>query len=100
MMNLTYGGKFDENDLVSYLQEQKRNYIIQGQQKVGRTNHSKKESLDYWLRQFADNPDTKAGDNEIVAKLVATGLFEVAPRLRCPDSGNYCKGLRLVRCET
>jgi len=96
MIDLPYGGNFDEHDLVRYIRGTGRNYIIQGQQAVSRDDHTKPLSLDYWLRQFGKNPNTKQAENSVLDALVATDLFEKVEKLRCPDSGNQCKGLRLV----
>jgi hypothetical protein len=100
MIRLPYGGEnaqFDEQELVNHLRKGLRDYIIQGQQNCSFDNHTKRQSLDYWLRsKFAKNPDTKQAVNEVVDDLVATGLFEMDNKLQCPDSGNLCKGLRLT----
>ena len=96
MIDLPYGGDFDEHDLVTHIRSTGRDYIIQGQKAVSRGEHPKPQSLDYWLRQFGKNPNTKQAENSVLDDLVATGLFETISRLRCPDSGNKCKGLRLV----
>lgn len=96
MITLPYGGQFDENALVSHIRKSKRNYIIQGQQKEPRARHTKPQSLDYWLRQFGLNEDTKQAENSVVDALVATGLFKKKDNLRCPDSGRLCKGIELV----
>ena len=96
MINLSYGGSFNEQALVSHIRQSGRNYIIQGQTACARANHRKPDSLDYWLRRFAHNPDTKQADNDIVDKLVATGLFFKVSKLHCPNSGRLCKGLVLV----
>jgi hypothetical protein len=96
MIRLPYGGQFDQRALVAYIRASPRDYIIQGQQAVAKANHTKPHSLDYWLRQFARNPDTKQAETSVVKALVATGLFVFVKRLRCPDSGNHCRGLKLV----
>ena len=96
MIKLSYGGSFNEQELVKHIRQSGRNYIIQGQTACTLANHPKPASLDYWLRQFAHNPDTKQADNNVIAKLVATGLFKVSYKLRCPNSGRLCKGLVLV----
>jgi hypothetical protein len=97
MISLPYGGRnaqFDEQDLISHINNSERDYIIQGQQQCSLANHTKPTSLDYWLRvNYAANPDTKQAVNEVVEQLVATGLFEEFDDLRCPDSGRMCKGV-------
>ena len=95
MIKLSYGGSFNEQALVRHIRQSGRNYIIQGQTACTRANHPKPDSLDYWLRQFA-HPDTKQADNDVIAQLVATGLFQESNKLRCPNSGQRCKGLVLI----
>ena len=99
MIRLPYGGRnaqFDENDLIRHIRESSRDYIIQGQQNCKLADHTKEHSLDYWLRiNYAANPDTKQAVNEVINDLIATELFEAVRRLRCPGTGNLCKGLRL-----
>jgi len=98
MIALPQGGEFDEASLIDYLLGTARDYIIQGQQNSSLADHTKPDSLDYWLRlNGATSPDTKQAENEVVDALVATGLFEVSVDLQCPNSGTPCKGLRLVR---
>ncbi|MGZ8907439.1 MAG: hypothetical protein ACXW1U_17155 [Methylobacter sp.] len=97
MISLPYGRAFNEQALVSYIQTTGRNYIIQGQQSCSFANHSKPQSLDYWLRQnYTNNPDTKQAENSVLNDLVNTGLFTIERRLLCPDKETYCKGVRLV----
>lgn len=96
MIRTNYGATFEENDLINYIRKTGRNYIIQGQTTCARESHPKSSSLDYWLRQFGTNPDTKQADNDVVAALVATRLFIESENLLCPDSGNPCKGLVIV----
>lgn len=97
MIDLPYGGQFDIHDLIAHIDASGRNFIIQGQQNVSQENHSKRLSLDYWLRQFADNPDTKQAENSVLDTLALTGLLEVVDNLVCPETGELCKGLRVVR---
>jgi hypothetical protein len=88
--------QFDEKDLISYIVKSGRDYIIQWQRNCSVVEHTKAHSLDYWLRgNYATNSDTKQAVNKVVNLRRATGFFEVAYNLRCPDSGNRCKGLRL-----
>lgn len=96
MINLSCGGSFNEQALVQHIRRSDRNYIIQGQTACARANHPKPDSLDYWLRRFAHNPDTKQADNDVIDQLVAKGLFQKANNLCCPNSGRPCKGLVLV----
>ncbi len=96
MIHLTHGGHFDGSLLVKYIISTERDYIVQGQQACSRMNHTKPQSLDYWLRQFAHNPDTKQADNETINALVRTGFFIIDNDLICPDSMRSVKGLRLA----
>jgi hypothetical protein len=98
MIGLPYGGHFDADKLVDYIRASGRDYIIQGQQKAALAIHTKPKSLDYWLRQFAPNPNTKQAEVSVVNALLATGLFVADSHLLCPDSHRKCKGLRLVSC--
>jgi len=100
MIHLPYGRPFDENALITHIRACGRSYIIQGQQASSFANHSKPQSLDYWLREhYANNPDTKQAENSVLDALVATGLFAIASRLTCPDSGARCKGFALFNME-
>lgn len=96
MINLPYGNaEFNAKDLVRHIHESPRNYIIQGQQKCIRREHTKPTSLDCWLRDnYARNPDTKQAVNEVVEALLATGHFKIG-KFKCPDSGKPCKGIKL-----
>lgn len=94
---LPYGNSsIDSDDLIEHIRQSGRNYIIQGQQACCLADHTKHNSLDYWLRtSYAQQPDTKQAVNEVIEQLVATrdfaeGLFP------CPDSGSMCKGIMIV----
>ena len=99
IINLPHGGQdsyFDANDLVSYIRDSLRGYIIQGQQNRSLGEHTKPRSLDYWLRvKYAENKDIKQAVNSVIKTLAKTGKFEVAKNLQCPDTGNLCKGIKL-----
>jgi hypothetical protein len=100
MIRLPYGGplaSFDEQELIDHIKSKFRNHIIQGQQQCGLQNHTKPNSLDYWLRvnHSKGRSDTKQAVNEIVEQLISTGKFAIAEDLVCPDSGRKCKGLRI-----
>lgn len=99
-IKLPYGGPgagFLVSELVSHIRSTGRDYIIQAQQNCTLENHTKPHSLDVWLRtRYARYKDRKQAVNEVVAALVATGFFEVAYGLTCPDSGGPVKGLRLL----
>lgn len=97
MIRLSYGGFFHEHILVDHMRKHKMSHIIQGQQKCARADHTKPSSLDWWLRQFARNPDTKQADNRVVGDLENTGLFRVSFGLLCPDNPpRRLKGLVLL----
>ena len=97
MIQLPHGGKdslFNPDDLVEYVKEGLRYYIIQGQKGCSLNNHPRPRSLDYWLRvNYADNK--KQALSSLVDALVETGKFEVVKKLKCPDTGNLCRGVRL-----
>lgn len=95
MIDLPYGGRFSERRLIAFIRSSGMDYIVQGQQSVALLSHTKPHSLDYWLREFARNQDTKQAQNSVIDALVATGLFRRARRLRCPATGRMVKGLRL-----
>ncbi len=92
------GGRFSEHDLVKHIRAAKppRDYIIQGQTDCTLAQHPKPHSLDCWLRKFSRYRDTKQAVNGVMDDLVKTQLFVVVKKLRCPDSGRYCKGIRLI----
>lgn len=96
MIHLTEGGEFDEMELVNYIHESGQNYIIQGQQNVSQNDHTKANSLDFWLRPFGGNPDTTQADNLVLDALVDTGLFEIDMQLQCPITGERCKGIKII----
>ena len=90
------GARFRVRELIDYMEQSGRDYIIVGEVDCALADHPKSSSLDYWLREnFAKNKETKQATNAVVARLVATGLFEQLEDLRCPDSGHKCTGLKL-----
>ena len=90
------GAGFYVHELVAHLRNNRREYIIQGQQNCALFEHTKPQSLDMWLREgYADLKDRKQALNEVVDALMDTGQFEIA-YLPCPDSGRWCKALVLV----
>jgi len=102
-IELPHGGPEERlfvDDLVQHIRESGRDYIIQGQTNCTLTNHPKPNSLDVWLRRKCTvRSDTKQAVNDVIDELIATQLFKVEKRLRCPDSGNYCKGIRLLESQ-
>ncbi len=97
MINLSQGKPFDENELVNYIKGSGNDFIIQGQSACHFLDHPKPRSLDWWLRKhYAKNWDTKMAVDSVVRDLIATRLFSFESNLRCPDSGRFCQGLRLI----
>ena len=100
MIDLPHGGKgatFDAVSLRDHIVSTGRNYIIQGQVNCSLKAHEKLNSLDYWLRvNFTANQNTRQATNPVLNDLVKTGLFVEDSKLRCPDSGGLCKGLRIT----
>jgi hypothetical protein len=90
------GAQFLVGDLIHYLEESGRGYIIIGEVDCAFADHPRPRSLDYWLREhFARNKESKQATAAVVSQLLATGLFEEADSLRCPDTGQKSAGLRL-----
>src|SRR5579871_2199752 len=70
------GASFDAIELVRYLKEGGRSFIVQGAANCRLAAHKKRQSLDYWLRRnFTRKQDTKQAVNEVMDQLVATRLF-------------------------
>jgi hypothetical protein len=99
MIELSFGGSFNETDLVKHIKaSNKDNYIIQGQQSVMWDSLSKFKTLEAWIRQLeCVNKNTKQADSKVMSQLIATGLFEETSGLFCPESKRKCKGLVLTR---
>ena len=99
-IELPHGGsaaRLYVDDLIQHLRESGRDYIIQGQTSCSLANHPKPNSLDVWLRKkCTSRSDTKQAVKDVVDQLIATRLFKVE-KLRCPDSGTFCKGIRLLQ---
>ena len=92
-------GRLFVDDLIQHIRESGRDYIIQGQTRCTLANHPKPNSLDVWLRRKCTaRSDTKQAVNDVIDELVATRLFKVET-LRCPDSGSFCKGIRLLESQ-
>ncbi len=94
------GTGFFVRELVGYMEQSGREYIIGGEVDCALVDHPKPASLDYWLREnFAANKETKQATSEVIAQLIGTGLFEPVNDLRCPDTGTRSFGLRLKARE-
>jgi hypothetical protein len=90
------GAGFRIHELFAYMEQSGRPYIIVGELDCALADHPKPSSLDYWLREhFAKNKETKQATGAVIDQLLATGLFEQIEELRCPDTGQKSKGLRL-----
>jgi hypothetical protein len=88
---------FHVASLLRHLIAVQRDFIVQGQQHVALANHTKQSSLDYWIRNnVAQNNDTAQATNAVLTQLCNTGLFVFDAQLICPDSGNACRGIRIV----
>ncbi len=94
IINLPYGSNtFNSEELIRYILETGRNYIIQGQINCRIEVHPKPNSLDYWLRcNHTKYHDTKQAVNKVVSDLIGTNIFELGI-FKCPDSGRRCKGI-------
>jgi hypothetical protein len=90
------GAAFPVRELIDYIRQSGRGYIVLGAVDCALADHPKPASLDYWLREnFAKNKETKQATQELIAQLMATGLFEQSDDLRCPNSGERSRGLKL-----
>jgi len=99
MIELSFGGSFNETDLVEHIKaNNKDNYIIQGQQNVSWVSLPKFKTLEAWIRQLDGvNKNTCQADSKVTSQLIDTGLFEESSGLFCPESKRKCKGLVLTR---
>jgi len=89
------GARFLVRELIDYIDQSGRDYIIIGDVDCALADHPKPSSLDSWLRgRFAKNKETKQATAEVISQLLATGVFERLKDLRCPDDGHKCEGLR------
>ena len=89
------GAGFDAVDLKNYMLENGVDYIIQGHRKCSLAEHSKPNSLDYWLRErHTKRQDTMHAVRRVIEQLVATGMF-CRGQFTCPDSGRRCQGIAL-----
>jgi len=91
------GESFSIDYLITYLQETRKDYIIQGQRNCCLKEHPKPNSLDAWLRKnFTSRQDTKQATNDLLQQIVKTGPFRQG-WFTCPDSGRKCKGIELIK---
>lgn len=90
-------GMFNVNELIEHMRNCDLENLIQGQQECRFAAHTKKKSLDYWIRErCVKNRDQKQADNGVIAQLVSTGFFREDAKLLCPDTGRKCKGIVFV----
>jgi hypothetical protein len=98
-VSLRHGGPgigFRVRELIAHIEKSGRDYIIGGEVDCALADHPRPHSLDYWLREnYARNKETRQATEDVIAELLATGLFELSAQLRCPDSGHKAPGLRL-----
>lgn len=87
---------FNVNELIEHMQKEELPYLIQGQQMSSYKDHSKKKSLDYWIRGKSNDPEKKQADNGVIEQLVRTGYFYEDQELQCPETRVKCKGIVLV----
>lgn len=99
LITLPHGGPnaaFPVEELIRRIRASGRVYVIQGQQHVRFAEHTKPNSLDYWLRQnYTTRRDTAQATRQVVADLVRSGLF-CQGHFVCPDSGHRSKGIALT----
>ena len=95
-VTLMDGSCFDSAQLMNHIKKSGREFVIQGQKKCKFHEHTKPQSLDYWLRSnIANNKDTMQATNQVIEQLVSTGIFAIG-RFICPDTGRECKGIQYV----
>lgn len=86
---------FRVGNLVEHVRTLPGRQILIGSQIVTYNNHTKKYSLDCWLRRLLQNSDTCRSVDSVVNAIVATGLFERV-KIVDPLTHGTCKGLRLI----
>jgi hypothetical protein len=98
MIPLSYEDtSFDVTKLVAHLKANGLQYIIIGQQRVVFDEHTKPQSLDYWIRSnIAKSTSTAQASVEVVSKICETKYFEFRTDLKCPDTERACRGLILL----
>lgn len=90
-------GSFNVNELIEHMRTSGLDYLIQGQQECSYANHTKKQSLDYWIRGRSQrNRDQKQADNRVLDQLVSTGFFRIEAKLECPETSRKCKGIVFI----
>ena len=94
------GLSIDINELLQILKDRKMKFIIQGQQHCSLKNHSKKSSLDYYLRlRSGQYINTCQADDSVINQICETGIFKVNIHLKCPETGRKCKGIEIVQTK-
>jgi hypothetical protein len=88
--------QFHISSLIRMFIDRRITEIVQGQQHLVLANHTKPNSLDFWIRStIANYPDVAQATNSVIDQVCGTGLFERA-QVTCQDNQNICNGIRLV----
>jgi hypothetical protein len=83
--------------LLSHLNDRQRDYIALGEQQASVSEHTKRQSLDFWLRtHMARDADQAQATQTVLKLLCATGLFKVDHQVPCPDTETTYTGLRVI----
>ena len=102
-LSLSKGLKVPIREVALFLLENPRRRVVIGQQRIGYAYHTKKKSLDYWLRTAAReqkrDPGTMRANRSVIDQLVAMPLplFERLDEITCPESGELCGGIGLTK---
>jgi hypothetical protein len=91
-ISLDFGGEFPFPALIRHVKTLPGKAIVIGAQKVSRRDHAKHHSLDYWLRDHANQPDQMQATRGLVDKIVASGKFQRVSVI-CPTSGRRVAAL-------
>lgn len=95
MITLRDGGSFSVDALASKMSELGGAMVL-GPVKASLIEHTKPNSLDYWVRtNAAFRKDQMQAETRLIDQLVATGRFDRI-HMNCPTTGQRCMGLRLV----
>ena len=92
-ITLDFGGAFPLSTLYKHVKKQPGRCIVIGAQKATRRQHTKVDSLDYWLRHYATQPTQMQATKNVVGRIVASGKFRLI-LTKCPTSGRPVKALK------